>query len=482
MRCKDCDYRLWNLTTSMCPECGRPFKPSEFEFVLNSVRFCCPHCDQPYYGTGENGHLVPDEFDCVSCHKHIHMDEMVLFPTHEVREEQTEVDHHPWLERKKRGVFRGWFATIGRAMVGPGKLMRVTPETGSVLAAWWFSFLVVLITYVVGLGLIIIAPAFVGGGFEGIVLLLGPLVVLAMMGVWGLMIHGMLILLCRQRGGLGRTFQAVCYSSGTCVVAAVPCLAHMLAPVVAVWWPISAILMIKEGHQISGGRAAAAVLPLPLLMVLGVVGLIGWGVFFAFNIMPAKLAKATAVAQTMASAQTPTQAVLTYASQNQGRGPRHAVQLIADGSLAASDVIVPTSTTVETDIPVGDVSLARLMTLTPESQAAFADAAADLLPPNTIAHRLGDVVFTYHGMDLTKANPNLWIVITSLDPDAGNAGSPQAFVSFGLAGGGTQMLPAQAMVSSLSAQNDARALYGLPPLPDPSTVTHDQPATSAEPP
>ena len=481
MRCKDCDYRLWNLTARECPECGRPFKPSEFDFVLNSVRFCCPHCDQPYYGTGDKGHLVPDEFDCVSCHQHIHMDEMVLFPTDKVREEQTEVDHHPWLERKKRGVFRGWFATIGRGMVGPGKLMRVTPENSSVLEAWWFSFLVILAVYVASLGIFFaFIPLGAVSGIVGIVAV--PIAVLMMMGVWGLTIQLMLVLLCRQRGGLGRTFQAVCYSSGTCVVAAVPCMAHVLSPVVGIWWTISTILTIKEAHRISGGRAAAAVLPLPILVVLSLAGIAAWGAFFAFNTMPAALARANAAAAAMASAEAPAQAVLTYALQNQDKGPRHAAQLIADGSLAASDVIAPTSTTVETDVPVGDVSLARLVTLTPESQIAFADAAADLLPPNTIAHRLGDMVFTYHGIDLAKADRELWTVVTSPDPDAGNPVVVQGVTSVGLADGSTFVLPVQAMASYLELQNDLRAEFGLPPLPDPSTVTHDQPAVFVEPP
>jgi hypothetical protein len=43
-------------------------------------------------------------------------------------------------------------------------------------------------------------------------------------------------------------------------------------------------------------------------------------------------------------------------------------------------------------------------------------AAADALPVNIVAHRLADLVFTYHGIDLTNADPNLWIVITSHDP------------------------------------------------------------------
>ena len=80
MQCKSCEYPLWNLKARQCPECGTPFTPSEFEFVINSVRYCCPHCNQAYYGTSEKGHLVPSEFDCVTCGRHLTMDEMVLLP------------------------------------------------------------------------------------------------------------------------------------------------------------------------------------------------------------------------------------------------------------------------------------------------------------------------------------------------------------------------------------------------------------------
>ncbi len=73
MRCKTCGYRLWNLTEQRCPECATPFRPSEFEFVPNSVQFCCPHCGQAYYGTGPQGHLEPASFVCAKCGNAIQM-------------------------------------------------------------------------------------------------------------------------------------------------------------------------------------------------------------------------------------------------------------------------------------------------------------------------------------------------------------------------------------------------------------------------
>ena len=69
MRCKTCDYQLWNLRSRQCPECGTAFRVSDYDFVPNSVQFCCPHCNQIYYGTSARGQLVPPAFTCVSCNK-----------------------------------------------------------------------------------------------------------------------------------------------------------------------------------------------------------------------------------------------------------------------------------------------------------------------------------------------------------------------------------------------------------------------------
>src|SRR5688572_13451876 len=99
MRCTTCQYPLWNLPGRQCPECGTPFLPSEFTFVPNSVRFCCPGCGQDYYGTGPGGHLEPEQYDCVRCGRPVSMNEMVLLPTAGVEEKQTEVEVVPWLDR-----------------------------------------------------------------------------------------------------------------------------------------------------------------------------------------------------------------------------------------------------------------------------------------------------------------------------------------------------------------------------------------------
>src|SRR5688572_18693637 len=166
MRCKQCDYPLWNLKARQCPECGYAFVPGDFEFIVNSVRFCCQHCDQAYYGVGDKGHLVPEEFSCVSCTRRISMNEMVLRPAEGVDERQTQAGYMPWLMRQQLGWWKGWIRTIGHAMVKPHLLMRAMPLESSTGQAWWFAAASCLIFFACGIGvaLSIIGLLILSGG------------------------------------------------------------------------------------------------------------------------------------------------------------------------------------------------------------------------------------------------------------------------------------------------------------------------------
>lgn len=267
MRCKECDYRLWNLTANRCPECGTPFLPSEFEFTLGSVQFCCPHCGQTYYGEGERGHLAPSEFDCASCGMHVQMDEMVLRPADGVDEIQTRVEHAPWLERSERGFIRAWFATVGLAMVNPPKLMRGTPRDSSAASAWGFAlltnavafgstalfmslvFLAMMLFWGMGGG----APDVMAGAFMLIPAFVGFVVHMLVLVLWGPVTQGLLRLTNRRRTRLermGRTYQALCYASGANVITALPCLGVYIG---WLWWAISAVFTVRQVHGIRGG-------------------------------------------------------------------------------------------------------------------------------------------------------------------------------------------------------------------------------------
>jgi hypothetical protein len=474
MLCKNCEYRLWNLTSRICPECGAPFAPSDFNFVPGSVRFCCPHCAQEYYGTALNGHLVPFDFDCVRCSRHITMDEMVLLPAEGLEEEQTQFAKLPWLERKKRGFFRAWFSTLGMALVRPGEAIAMTPAEGAVASCWGFALFTALVTLCVGAAPFLImfagfAPLPGGAVFAPLLTTLGTLLLMVLGGliVWGLSAHALLLLTGRKKGGIGRTYQSLCLSSGANIVSAVPCLGLYVG---WLWWLISAVIMVKAGQRVGGLRAALAVLALPLC------ALIGGGVWFGYQFNAAMTTARSA--STMNETSAVADAIMSYAEMHDYRGPKHGLQLVVDGFLEGGAFTIPASATIAEEIPVGAGSLYGFNDAEPAEQRRLAAAAAAGLPAGVIAHRVGDFVFTYHGAVLNECPADLWIVIQSHDPDALGADpvSQSTLLVAGKADGALEFLVQAALASALKKQNELRAGLNLPPLPDPATVTHDQPA------
>ena len=155
MRCRNCDYPLWNLPARACPECGDPFAPSEFEFKPGAVKYCCPDCQQEYYGTSRKGHLRPSSFECVQCKRQLEMDEMVLLPA-EGWDERVVVSHSaPWT-RQDIGHVRRWFATVGWSYVRPGDLIAGIPVDKGLGQSWAFMTITQLLVGLIGFALPIV--------------------------------------------------------------------------------------------------------------------------------------------------------------------------------------------------------------------------------------------------------------------------------------------------------------------------------------
>ncbi len=487
MRCKVCDYRLWNLPSRRCPECGTEFRPSEFEFVANSVQFCCPHCGQSYYGTGPQGHLVPFEYDCVSCGRRINMDETVVLPTEGVKEEQTKVGEVPWLERRTRGFFRAWFATIAKAMVSPITLMRALPCESATPTGWGFAFLTLVSALCFGtvfpcglwfaVGLSFAGPRGVGGG-----MLLGLLVYVAayvvvvpvILGLWSLVTHLMLQLLSGGSEPFKRTAQAICFSSGAGVCLAIPCFG--VYGVGWIWWIVSAILMVKEGQRTSGGKATAAVLTAPVIGTLLIVG--GYALLMVKLMGMAGTAGAfptTAPSPAFPETSAVSQALRSFAEIHQGRGPEHVIELARRNYLSFASFCVMGYATMESGVPVGDTTLDKVGRLTPQEQAAVVRKAINSLPASTIAYRFGDFIFTYPGINLKTADPKLWLFV-QMPENVGTSQFQMTMYETAMADGTTAMGFSNDFTRVLKEQNAVRTRAGLPPLPDLRTVKHGRPA------
>lgn len=506
MRCKNCDFALWNLRARTCSECSSPFKPSDFEFTPNAVRFCCPHCNQDYYGLTAQGHLDPSEFTCVKCQQFVHMDDMIILPTEGVREEQTERHRQPWLERgvervNRRGFFSALFATIGYALVKPGRLLEATPPTGGVGSATSFALIIAVVFGLVtgvfmlmffGLTMGAVFGAAGGGGGRPTMPALGSFVfgtgvgtfVACTVGVVVLLLvntvaaHVMLKITGGTAFGIGRTWQAMCYASGANTVSLVPCLGGYFG---WIWWLVSSIVALRSAQRVHGFRATLAVLTLPMLLLTVVLGVYGWLIWTAFGggfTPPAPQIIVTSADRTRFKA-------LTVSINNQH------IAAALDRGIDWSDFWLSASSQLDESTIDGLTSYDWKIALPVRREEAIKNATASL--EGKVAYRLGDMVFTHLGV-LEKAAPNgnvanadageLWLVVawplefvTMPDEDSVDTGVVPSALSkllVGTADRKTIEIPYGLLEARLNSQNQLRAKYGLKPLPHPKDVLPNQ--------
>ncbi|MEM7628743.1 MAG: hypothetical protein AAF356_04890 [Planctomycetota bacterium] len=501
MNCTTCGYALWDLTSRTCPECGTGFKPSDFEFNLNSVRYCCPHCRQDYYGTGARGHLEPNAFDCVRCGQHIEMDEMVLLPTAGVSEDQTRAEAVPWLDgsdrQRKFRLLRCLFSTIGMSLVRPHVLGKALPHKSSLWRAQLFAVICGTAYTLAGFALMLVfligAPFLAGAGGGGptpvqwIATMLGvfagvvaatAIATLVMLWLWALCTHALLKIGGKPEGSLGDTGACLAYAHGAGVINAVPCLGQYVG---WVWVLVSGVLIVKAHHRVHGGRAAFAVLTPPLtLIVLFVGAYVGW-IAYIINATNSFTPNQTMVAERDEATLIADAASAHGRTLNEPWGNDHLLVLVRDERITLWDTVAGYTDTFPGDITIADVSLQSAADL--EDPQLFADEIDRLLetieplPEDVIAHRLGDFVFAGHGVDFTGPANGVWVVILAPDPDQHAPQSWDTFVMVDELGRATTINRAN-FDGMLAVQNITRQAAGLEPLPHPGTITHDEPAVA----
>ncbi|MCH8344325.1 MAG: hypothetical protein IH983_10085 [Planctomycetes bacterium] len=503
MRCKNCDYALWNLKARLCPECGTPFRPSEYEFAPGKIQFRCPHCEQKYFGTSDRGHLEPSHFECSNCGNRIHMDEMIVAPADGITEQQTAVDRMPWLERGQGRVFKAWFAMIKWAMIEPHRVIRATPADTSIGRAWLFGLVtaVIFLTFGAYIPLLVYGTAVSFGpgqsGFSGLwfsiggiaTIVFGSLAVGLYILAWAGIAHGIL----RVTGGTAHTFRrtchAICYSAPAGVVLAVPCCNILFG---LVWWIASAAIMVKEAHKVHGARAALAVFVWPVLSVYiwqilsGVQGFIIAGMLIPMFVGGGPFGGGFGGGGMALSNETFVimQAVSSYDMQANGQGPAHAIELVVTdsiyfGPLGGGFCHQGTKTTTA-DIPVGDGTFKDFTSSSRSVQFGLVKNALESVPANLVAHRFGDFVFVYHGATLNTWDAQLWTVVMIPDPDVNGSPAANDPIYIGTAGYTVSEITFSQLPAQIKQQNQHRATLGLPPLPDLTTVTHDKPAVAGQ--
>ena len=289
MRCRECEYPLWNIPPGPCPECGAAFRPSEFEFMPASVAFCCPECDQAYFGTAYNGHLIPRSFACRSCSARIDMDSMSVRPAAD-RPEALQMQGIAPCTRSDIGSFKKWWGTFAWSVGKPGQLMASVPVDRSLGLACRFVIPLMLLA---GLGLAIpiillsqnllfgrawntltpgTATKVVG---LGLLVTLGTILVMLIgFALWAALAHLTLVVFGNRTHGYGRTLSSLLFASGPLLVFAFPCIGlYCAGPAVPIWMFVLMIIALRSGQELTVKMACRAnFVPVGLLVLLGV----GW--------------------------------------------------------------------------------------------------------------------------------------------------------------------------------------------------------------
>lgn len=502
MHCKTCDYPLWNITSNKCPECGEAFCPSEYEFVPNSVRFCCPNCQQTYFGTNPKGHLEPADFACVNCSNQIHMDQMVLLPAEGVEENWTKPAVNPWLERKTRGLFKAWFASVIGSLGRQTTMMKALGDSVRLGEAWKFALFnlaIILSISVVLPGLIVVLfqyPWIYSGqlidefSFYGFTFVIYALIYVVIIILWAASAHGILRLTKSANYKFGKTLEAILYSSGVMSLAILPYVGvFCITWPATIWWIISSVIMVSVGQKAHGGRTSLAVITFPAIAyILTIASYVG---FTYYMVSQMNMAFSSGMMQGMSgnSTQGLTIDILSITQNPGSKSPAHSILLIENPNstgitfsgrwITSEDQFVgSTTSTLLEDIPVGDLTLAEFQLSSATIRKAAVQDLLDSMPEDIVAHRFGDYVFTYHGANISNPNQGLWIVVYLPDPDVNVALQPNDMIEVGLANWTTYQFTADQLDAELEGQNKLRANLGLPPLPDLTTVTHSNPAVA----
>lgn len=427
---------------------------------------------------------------------------MVLLPAEGVAEARTKPDANPWLERKDRGFFKAWIATVGKSLAGQAALVRGLSDQVRPGEAWRFALLMLVVWLGVGVAL----PLF---GFAAITSLgrasrasaaipAAAGVTLGMAGVWfilvvlwGLSTHGILRITGGAKYTIGRSFEAILYSSGVTLPMAVPllgiyCGIYLLVP----WWIISAILMTTFGQKVHGGRATLAVVSFPATVFVLVVG--GYFGFIWYIVAQAgPMGPGGAWTTGYSATQTLATDVMDYARINNGSGPPHVILFLPGDpepngpairmwNTSADDFVEASTNTYTEDIPVDNATLDDFETLTSTERRAVVANVLEAMPENVVAYRFGDYVFTYHGADLSTPDNLLWIVVMLPDPAVNETLAPWQTIEVGLADQTVTTFQARYLPEQIRTQNVYRTSIGLGPLPDLTTVTHDAPAVATQ--
>ncbi|MGB7573314.1 MAG: YIP1 family protein [Thermodesulfobacteriota bacterium] len=242
------------------------YKPEPEKKAFTKGMVTCPQC----------GFEQPETDECVKCgvimSKYVQYQEMARSVEGQVREISSE-EYTPW--ESGEGFIAAFLRTTQEVLFSPTKFFKkVAAGEG-----YWSPFIFAMISGIIGCGAILLWQwLFLSGMvppqirsvttyslFLVFAIILIPFWVAFSIVVGSGVIHLCVMIVGGNRKGFEATFRVISYSHSATLFYIVPLIGTFVG---GIYLMILAILGVREGHEISTGKAVLAVL-LPLIIVFG---------------------------------------------------------------------------------------------------------------------------------------------------------------------------------------------------------------------
>ena len=255
-----------------------PREPEKKPYTANMIT--CPQC----------GFEQPETDECIKCgiiiSKYLQYQEMDRSYEGKIREISSEEKHSPW--EGEEGFVGAFFKTTQEVLFSPTKFFKKV-ATGK---GYGSPFIFGMISGIIGFGVVLLWQWLFFSGmvphqihslipyglFLTFVIILIPFMIAFSIFVGSAITHLCLMIVGGNKRGFQATFRAISYSYSARLFDIVPVIGSFIG---SIYMLILIIIGVREGHDISTGKAVLAVfLPLIVGVGLGIIAVLLIPVFF----------------------------------------------------------------------------------------------------------------------------------------------------------------------------------------------------------